>query len=266
MLDIYIEKGLVGKYMYLPNKLEKILAGMHFEADKEGMSKAKVIKCFDMDKSYYLKIEKVNDEVIREYEMYQWLYGKLSVPKVIYRVIEDDISYMLIENAKGQMLEDEAYRKTPERLVHLAAIGIKKLQSVDITECNFNSRIEGKLEKAKYRIDHNLIGRVDRNKYTEGLETSRDVFNYLLRNKPVEQLVFTHGDYCFNNYFTDGKDITSFIDLGRAGVGDLYQDIALCVRELMDFDSRYTDMLFEELEIKPDYAKIKYYILLDELF
>ncbi len=224
--------------MYLPNKLEKILEGMHFEVDKEGMSKAKVIKCFDMDKSYYLKIEKVNDEVIREYEMYQWLYGKLSVPKVIYRVIEDDISYMLIENAKGQMLEDETYRKAPERLVHLASIGIKKLQSVDITECNFNSRIEEKL----------------------------DVFNYLVRNKPVEQLVFTHGDYCFNNYFTDGKDITSFIDLGRGGVGDLYQDIALCVRELMDFDSRYTDMLFEELEIKPDYAKIKYYILLDELF
>ncbi len=28
--------------MYLPNKFDKILAGMQFEIDKEGMSKAKV--------------------------------------------------------------------------------------------------------------------------------------------------------------------------------------------------------------------------------
>ena len=85
-------------------------------------------------------------------------------------------------------------------------------------------------------------------------------------NKTIENLVFTHGDYCFNNYFANGNKISCFIDLGKAGVGDMYQDIALCVRELMDFDYKYTDLFFKYLGLVPDYNKIKYYILLDELF
>ena len=54
--------------------------------------------------------------------------------------------------------------------------------------------------------------------------------------------------------------------MGRGGVGDIYQDIALCVRELGEIDPKCVDLLFKELDIKPDYEKIKYYILLDELF
>ena len=57
---------------------------------------------------------------------------------------------------------------------------------------------------------------------------------------------------------------------------DQYQDIALCCRSLQhNFDGAYgsrvyggldVQMLFVELGIEPDWEKIKYYILLDELF
>ena len=49
-------------------------------------------------------------------------------------------------------------------------------------------------------------------------------------------------------------------------MGDKYRDIALCVRELSEYDNYYTDLFFEHLGLVPDYEKIKYYILLDELF
>ncbi len=73
----------------------------------------------------------------------------------------------------------------------------------------------------------------------------------------------------------DGK-ISGFLDLGKAGLADRYQDIALCYRSLQNncsgayggksYPAFDPDLLFEELGIQPDWEKIKYYILLDELF
>lgn len=252
--------------MFLPKEIKDKVKLMESEKNKEGMSKAKVIHYYDSYKEFFLKIEEMDDEVIREYDMYQWLVGKLPVPKIICRIVEDNMSYMLIEAARGKMLEDDIYRSNPEKLVELATQGIKLLQSVDIHNCPFDSRIDLKLEKARKRIESGLIESIDKNLYTAGLYTSKDVYRYLVENKPEEELVFSHGDYCFNNYFTNGTEITDFIDMGRAGVSDFYQDIALCIRELMDFEPKYTDMFIQALGIEPDWQKIKYYILLDELF
>lgn len=198
--------------------------------------------------------------------MYQWLIGKIPIPVIIYQAIIDDISYLLMEKAEGEMLESTQYKNNPELLVRLAAKGIRKLQKVDISECVYNSTIECKLLEAREFIDSGVASSVDKSIYTEGMATVEDVYRYLVENKPEEELVFTHGDFCFNNYFTDGEDITGYIDMGRGGVGDKYQDIAICVRQLRHYDSKYVDLLFELLRIEPNYFKIKYYILLDELF
>ena len=71
----------------------------------------------------------------------------------------------------------------------------------------------------------------------------------------------------------DGQ-VKGFIDLGRTGVGDKWNDIALCYRSLKhNFDGTYggkvyddfnPDLLFEELGIEPDLDKIKWYLLLEK--
>ena len=94
----------------------------------------------------------------------------------------------------------------------------------------------------------------------------------------------SHGDYCLPNLFGVGERVTGFIDLGRSGVGDKWCDIAICFRSLNHnysgkYQKKYQEkyqkkanmvydemLLFRELGIKPDWEKIKYYILLDELF
>lgn len=252
--------------MYLPENIRNFIKGMEFHNDYEGMSKAKVVKCTGENKELYLKIEKVSDETEREYGIYKWLQGKLPVPKVICRVIENGTSYMLIEKAEGIMLENNLYRDNPHLLIKLAAEGINRLQSIDISECKFDSTIDYKLKKAKKRIDNGLHLEVDHNKYTEGIENTDEAYEYLVKNKPKETLVFSHGDYCFNNFFTDGKSITGYIDMGRGGIADRHQDVALCLRELLDFPPEYTDRFLKNLKFKPDMNLIRYYILLDELF
>ena len=62
--------------------------------------------------------------------------------------------------------------------------------------------------------------------------------------------------------------VSGFIDLGRSGRADKWYDIAFCVRSIReDIEGRTVcRAIFDLLGIKPDWEKIKYYILLDELF
>ena len=86
--------------------------------------------------------------------------------------------------------------------------------------------------------------------------------------------VLSHGDFCLPNIFIDHGKIGGFIDLGDTGVGDKWQDIALCYRSLKYNAAGYyggkvypdvrPEMLFDALGITPDWEKIRYYILLDE--
>ncbi|WZL72469.1 phosphotransferase [Clostridiaceae bacterium 35-E11] len=104
-------------------------------------------------------------------------------------------------------------------------------------------------------------------KENTSFNSPEELYNYLIKNQPKEELVFSHGDYCLPNVFLDNKTVTGFIDLGRAGVADKWQDVALCVRSLEHNlqSNQYTDLFYAYLNIKPDYKKIKYYILLDQL-
>src|SRR5574344_1542322 len=62
--------------------------------------------------------------------------------------------------------------------------------------------------------------------------------------------------------------LSGFIDLGRSGSADRWYDIAFCVRSISEYigEEQYVELFFDLLGIKPDWEKIKYYILLDELF
>lgn len=65
-------------------------------------------------------------------------------------------------------------------------------------------------------------------------------------------------------------------DLGDTGIADKWRDISLCYRSLKhNFDGTFggkvypdfdPDMLFDALGIEPNWEKLNYYILLDELF
>ena len=70
-----------------------------------------------------------------------------------------------------------------------------------------------------------------------------------------------------DNYLK-GDKLIKVIDLGRSGRADKWYDIAFCVRSIREDigEEQYVELFFDLLGIKPDWEKIKYYILLDELF
>lgn len=251
-----------------PSDLKILLNGMNCEADNIGCSTAGVYRYYNDKVSYYLKIQPTFNELKKEHEIMEWLQHKLPVPRKIYFKSYDGLDYLLMTEIEGEMLCSDYHINNPEETVKLLADGIKMLQSISVKNCPFDNSLEVKLTEALYNIENNLVDMSDwedDNRFDAPIE----LLEYLKNNKPKEfTLAFTHGDYCLPNIFSKDNKISGFIDLGRSGIADIYQDIALCVRSLKhNFGAdHYTNLFFKHLGIQPNWEKIEYYILLDELF
>lgn len=257
-----------------PATLAEKLSGFTLTKNTIGCSASGVYHCQSETDSLYLKIQKLNAGVIKELEIISWLDGKLPVPKIKYFYEDNGYSYLLMTAVDGYMsceCPGDELLKPFENTVKLLAEGLLMLQNVDITDCPFENSLSIKLKDALYNIEHGLVN-LDDFEEDNDFDTPMDLYHWLTENKPPEELFFTHGDYCLPNIFIDGNSITGFIDLGNAGIADKWQDIALCVRSIgynlrnCEEKDRYVRMLFDYLNIEPDWKKIKYYILLDELF
>lgn len=261
--------------MNFPKSIVKILGDRPYSIDTIGMSKAQVI-CFE---DMVLKIEEQSEESEKELQMMEWLADKLPVPKILCSEKEKDMSYLLMSKIGGEMSCSAEMIESPERLVKILSEGLKMLWNVETSTCPYNNSIDNKLKLAEFRVKNNLSNMDDAESGTygaDGFENPAKLLQWLKNNKPPMEPVFSHGDYCLPNIFMKDNKINGFIDLGRSGIADKYQDIALCYRSLKhNLNSLYGGKvgrdfngmnLFDQLKMIPDWGKIKYYILLDELF
>lgn len=218
----------------------------------------------------YLKImpRKLNLSMEREVDLLKWLEGKLPVPKVLLFIHDSEYEYFLMTEVKGIHSCAPSFESDLLKLVRLLAKGLRMIHSVDIKECPFDQRLSIKLKEAEYRTVNGLVDEDDFDDIRKGRKAI-DLFQELIATKPAEEdLVFTHGDYCLPNIIINNGDIGGFIDWGRGGIADRYQDIALVARSLAyNFGEKWIPLLFKEYGMdKIDYSKIEYYKLLDEFF
>ena len=252
----------------LPYDLREKISDMFFTRTDTGESGAKVYKVSSEAASYYLKIETAAGELEEEYQKTRWLRGKLEVPSVLYYGEDNKNKYMLLTEIKGKILCDKEYIMNPVAAVKMLAQGLVKLAGVDTDSCPFDNRLEKKLEKAAENVRLNRVDMINWEETTK-FSDPESLLNYLYKNRPTEnELTFTHGDYCLPNIMGKQDDIAGFIDLGRTGIADIWQDIALCMRSMhRNFGTRkYEELLLEYLGRKQDKEKLEYYILLDEMF
>lgn len=260
----------------LPKKILNQIKDLSYTMDDVGESDS-TIAIFE---NMVLKIEKTSRQSNREYEILKWLKNRLPVPEIIGFEQQDGYNYLLMSKLTGSMACDKMNMQTPERVIEALAGGLKALWKVDISDCPYSSRLEDCLKLAAYNIKHNLVDVDDFNEDTlgeNGFKNVEELYAFLMNNKPAEDLVFSHGDYCLPNVFIDGNKAVGFLDLGKAGVADRWKDISLAVRSIKYnicdlYGLRYNEYLklknrfYSLLGIEEDKEKLRYYILLDELF
>lgn len=258
----------------IPNSIKNIIDNQKYEVDNVGMSSSNILLFPDK----VLKIQNVCEEADNELQAMQWLEGRLSVPKVIAHEKENRKNYLLMTKAAGKMACDESYMNNPERLTSLLAQALKTLWQVDISDCPLDWSLDRKLKAAQNAVENNLVDteNVESDTYGEnGFKDPEDLLRWLKVNRPEEEKVLSHGDFCLPNVYIENNTFT-YIDLGRTGIADRWCDIALCYRSLLhNYSGKYggkaypkydPNMIFNELGLVPDWKKIRYYILLDELF
>lgn len=259
----------------IPNTIQKIIGDEKYNIDDIGMSGSSVYVFEDK----VLKVQDTGIESKNEFLMMKWLKGKLLIPEVLVYEEEDAKSYLLMSKISGVMACDNYYMNVPQLLTDLLAEAIHMLWEVDITDCPSIINLDKKLEMARYNVEHGLVDmdNVQPDTFGEdGFKNPNELLEWLIENRPNEDLVLSHGDLCLPNIFFIDKTVSGFIDLGKICVADRYQDIAICYRSLVNKYKRSCgkenredldiDRFFEKLDIEPDWDKIRYYILLDELF
>ena len=242
-----------------------------------------------------LKIERTGPAADREYELLLWLDGRAGAPRVLDFERADGKNYLLETRVPGVMTCDKEVLDDPAAMTHALAQGLITLRDIPAEGCPFDSRLALQLAHTRDRFKRGLIRQSDLSdeflgrilnmptprlrrdaRGTEDFPSVGSVLNWLERGRPAETPVFVHGDYCLPNVFMKSGRFSGMIDLGRAGIADVYMDIALCVRSMWynfcflhgmtraEFQ-KYRAQLFEELEMQPDEKKMRYYIYLDEL-
>lgn len=253
--------------MNIPESIRRVIGARISDTDRIGMSDATVLLFDDM----VLKIGAPPEEIA----MLRWLDGRVPVPEVLAAEGE----YLLMSRVPGEMLCKSAFTDRPQLLIERLAEALHMLWNADTTGCPYPDRTALALAEARRRVEAGLCSTTDVEPDTYGsggFASPEALLTWLEANRPDERPVLSHGDFCLPNIFADEHGITGFIDVGRAGIADPYQDIALAYRSLRhNYEGKYArpgmpqleyDTLFDAVGIKPDFERIRYYTLLDELF
>lgn len=253
----------------LPAELRRSLHGYDWRLVTIGESRAKVHRLSASGKPALILKSQCREPLFGlrgEAERLRWLQGKALVPAVVDYVEDEVHDWLLMSALPG---EDAAtVTIDPDRLVTVLAGALGDLHTLDISGCPFRHTAGELIERAEIIM---AAGEVDEGNFDE-VNLGRnpaDIFAEMVAGKPQsEDLVFTHGDFCLPNVMMHDDHLSGFIDVGTAGVGDRYRDLALVARSLTsNLGPGWLEVFFERYGLtEPDADKLRYYRLLDEFF
>lgn len=243
------------------------------EAVTIGESPAQVYRLYDEQEPIsFLKVgpRETLTTLAADVARLRWLVNRLPAPQVLAYHEDEQTCYLLTSVVPGTDTATLAERADTDiaQVVRLLAQGLRQVHAVPIHDCPFDQRLASEIEYVSERVAHGLVDEHMIGGPWSG-RTVLDLFAELLATAPAqEDLVFTHGDYCLPNILLADNQVSGFVDLGRAGVGDRYRDLALAQRSLIrNCGAVWVPFFFTEYGLpQPDEAKLTFYQLLDEFY
>lgn len=247
--------------MPVPEALRDAVAGYELAATSLGEAAGTYRLTARGRPARYLKIAK---QLEREYVRLQWAAGRLPAPRVLAFASDAGRAYLLLDELPGTPVEFATELAVAERVAHLAKT-MRSLHESPITGCPFDMRIRERLLDAEANVRRGDVDEADFDADRAG-RSATSILDELRAWPPFqEDLVLTHGDFTPANILIQP---TGMLDLGRLGVADRYQDIALALRHVeADFGPAWRETFTRAYGIADiDESKLAFFRLLDELF
>lgn len=211
----------------------------------------------------------IADDIVAEMARLRWLTGRVAVPELIRFEATADAASLLATALPGrtawQMLNADPARggEVVDALVDF----LRSLHAIPVSDCPFDSGLAVRLAAARARIDAGLVDTDDFDDARQGW-SAEQVWDAMQRLLPfTPDPVVTHGDFSLDNLLIDDGRVVGCIDLGRVGVADRYQDLAILGHCLDEFDGDLTQRMFERYGIaRPDRRRIDVHLMLDVFF
>lgn len=257
----------------IPSTLRERMEGYRLSADTVGESDADVYRLDGAPErpGLYLKHAKgeAAEDLTGEMARLRWLRAYLPVPEVVCFIRDADDAFLLTTALEGSSA-DEVLRSEParrEEVIDALACFMLRLHAIPVEECPFNSQFAFRLRKARRRIDAGLVDTDDFDDEREGW-TAEQVWTAIREHAPPDpEPVVTHGDFSLDNILISGGKVSGCIDVGRLGLADPYQDLAILWNCLRDFEPELQARLFQQYGLPHiDRNRLDLHLLLDELF
>ncbi len=253
----------------LPAKWREDFAHASLEPQSIGESRADVFRVRrPKQPDLFLKSELAGaeSELPDEIDRLRWLQqvGQ-PAPHVLETAMEGGRHWLLMTALRGADLASAAV--PPAQVIGVLATALRDLHRLPIAACPFDHRLEARIAQAQRHVHAGLVDEADFDDERLGQSANQVLAELLSSRPPAHDLVVTHGDACLPNLMIDGHQFTGFIDCGRLGIADRFQDLALAARSIArNVGKEWVAAFFREYGIAPDTQRINFYCLLDEFF
>ncbi|WP_231512451.1 APH(3') family aminoglycoside O-phosphotransferase [Paucibacter sp. KBW04] len=259
----------------LPPSLAQRLRHWQWRRNRVGQAGAAVYRLHKPapnQQDLYLKQGRgeVAEALFDEAARLRWLGQALPTNQLLGFEWDGEEAWLLSAAVPGRSAY-ECLRQRPEQAAEIAqALGafLARLHALPIEACAFNAQLPIRLAQARRRLEAGLVDAQDFDADRAG-QTAEQVWLQLQALLPMQtELVLTHGDYSLDNILLDeAGEVSGVIDLGRLGVADRYQDLAIAWNCLQEFGSAAQQAFVSAYGIpSPDPHKIALHLCLDEFF
>lgn len=234
-----------------------------------GRSAASVHRLTAADgEGFFVKTEAVSPfaDLPGEAARLRWLgTSGIPCPIVIDEITEEARHWLLLSAVPGSNLAEA--NLPPEDIVEIVAQALHRLHSLEPGSCPFDHRVVARIELARTRVEAGLVDEDDFDAERLGIPIA-DLIRRLEKGRPaIEDMVVAHGDACLPNLIADRGIFSGFVDCGRLGVSDRYQDLALAQHSIRyNLGSPWDEIFLIRYGGDIDRDRLAWFRLLDEFF
>lgn len=248
------------------------MGGRRWIRDAAGESGGAVFRLAGSGGDLFLKFGEgaVAEAIVDEAVRLRWLAPQVPTPRPVAVAAEADRAWLLTGALAGRsgdawLAKDAALLP---RIVDAFADFMLRLHAIDADDCPFVSDAAVRIADARRRVAAGLVDEDDFDDDHEGWSATEMLAEVERLAPATRSGVVTHGDFSLGNLILDDEmRVTGCIDLGRVGVADPYQDIAILWQNLSDFGGAAQRRFLGAIGVEePDLDRLTFHRCLDELF